>query len=79
MRLWFCEVIRALIVDTANFLVALLYGDFWKLRKKCMLVKRGFPHILYYAYLEAHSSWIGLKTKMGGGKFSSRITKRFYF
>ena len=63
------EVFRAWLLDHANFLVAILYGDFWRLRDKCLSVKSGFPHILYFAYLESHCSWIGLKSKFRGGVY----------
>lgn len=56
-------VIRGVLIDHARFLVALLYGDIWCLRLRCLKSKHGFRHVLYYCYFEACSSWIGTGTR----------------
>lgn len=56
------DLMRAL----SPFLMHLFYKDFWALRKRCIMSKkrRGFIHVLYWAYLDHIGSWIGLNTKM---------------
>ena len=60
----FKKILLELVRMLAPVLVTLLYGDFWKLREKCLSSKRthGFSHVLYWAYLDHVGSYIGLKT-----------------
>ena len=52
-------------MSNPTFLVYLLYGDFWTLRRICIKhPKNKIRNSLYYHYLEHYGSWIGLGAKI---------------
>ena len=46
------------------FIVRLLYGNIWELRKKCIKNHSKILETLYYSYLDYYGSWIGLNAKI---------------
>lgn len=63
MRQRIKSILLGALADHARVLVALLYGDFWILRQRCTESRHGFRHLLYYSYLKASASWVGLGAK----------------
>lgn len=61
------NIVSSLFSANPTFLVALLYGDFWKLRESCIRHQgKGWRRMLYNAYLDHYGSFIGL-----GANFAS--------
>lgn len=57
-------ILHGLLVDHAHVLIAVVYGDFWRLRAVAQRKNSGFAARLYFAYLESQSSWIGLRSEI---------------
>lgn len=57
-------IFDAWLIDHARLMVSVFYGDFWNLRRLCLLRNHSWERKLYFSYLDSLGSWIGLETEI---------------